>query len=69
MTKTITISLAGLALLGLTGCETWSAPTAEEMGLGDCVPAGPHDVAPPGSWICEGEDTHERVQPRHRVED
>ncbi len=65
--------IAGLSLLTsgllMTGCAVFeNPPTAAEMGAAVCEPAGPHDAAAPGEWICEGENEGERVQPRHRVE-
>ena len=72
MTRILLISLTGLAL---SGCAILSEgredelPSASEMDAGDCHPSGPHDATAPGDWICPGETGHDRVQPRHRVED
>ena len=64
--------LIGAPLIGalaLTGCAAIDhPPSAAELGAAVCEPAGPHDAAAPGDWICEGEDPGERLQPRHRVE-
>lgn len=58
----------------LTGCA-WlekgrdpNLPSAAEMGAGECRPAGPHDPAAPGEWICDDGDGDEEMRPRHRVE-
>lgn len=72
MTRLLLIALSGLAVSGcaiLTEAREDEMPQASEMGAGECQPAGPHDVAAPGEWICPGETGHDRVQPRHRVED
>ena len=58
----------------LSGCAWLGAgrdpdlPSAAEMGAGACRPAGPHDVAAPGEWICDEGDGDEGMRPRHRVE-
>jgi hypothetical protein len=68
--------ITGLCGLALSGCALLQdgrpdeLPSAAEMGAGDCHPAGPHDVAAPGDWICDrGADQDPNVRPRHRVED
>lgn len=72
MNKLMLVSIAALAVSGcsiLTEAREDELPSAAEMGAGDCHPAGPHDAAAPGEWICPGETGADRVQPRHRVED
>ena len=58
----------------LSGCA-WLAegrdpdlPSAGELGAGVCRPAGPHDPAAPGEWVCDDGDSGEEMRPRHRVE-
>lgn len=72
MTRLLVIALSGLAVSGcafLSEAREDEVPSASEMGMGGCEPAGPHDAAAPGEWLCEGETGNDRVQPRHRIED
>jgi hypothetical protein len=63
------------APLFLTGCAFLAdaredeVPSAAELGFGDCRPAGPHDPAAPGEWVCDEGDGDVRYKPRHRIED
>jgi hypothetical protein len=71
MIRIVTIAFASLTLSGcavLTEAREDEMPNAAEMGAAQCEPAGPHDATAPGEWVCEGETGHDRVQPRHRVE-
>ena len=72
MKSVLTVTLACLALGGcalLAEGREDELPSAREMGAGECQPAGPHDAAAPGEWVCDRGDAREEVQPRHRVED
>ncbi|WP_304073221.1 hypothetical protein [Maricaulis maris] len=63
-----------LSALFLSGCAWLSEgrdpnlPSAAEMGAGECRPAGPHDPAAPGEWVCDDGDGDVEMRPRHRVE-
>ncbi|MDM7984838.1 MAG: hypothetical protein QUV02_10335 [Maricaulis sp.] len=69
------IALTVCAAAVTAGCAVFDdldrddLPTAGELGAGDCHPAGPHDATAPGEWICPEETGHDRVQPRHRIDD
>jgi hypothetical protein len=60
--------IAGVALLGLTGCSTLEWPTdrdeddqmtARELGERDCRLARASDPAGRGEWVCENPRTGE----------
>ena len=71
MTAFAALPLSAFALAGcafLSDAREDEMPSAAELGAGECRPAGPHDVAAPGEWICDRGDGRTRNEPRHRVE-